>query len=89
MLRCAMRTTLTLDPDVVVLIEREMATKNIRFKQAVNDALRRQLSDAAGVRPLAIPARDLGGTRVDLDRANAVASDLEDAELGRKLSQGR
>lgn len=41
-----MRTTITLDPDVALLVEREMAARNAHFKQVVNDALRRQLGAA-------------------------------------------
>ncbi|ANS79051.1 hypothetical protein SGUI_1655 [Serinicoccus hydrothermalis] len=84
-----MRTTITLDPDVAALVEREMAARDIRFKQAVNDALRRQLGGEAGVRPLVVPARDLGPVSVDLGGANRVADELEDEALVRKLAEGR
>jgi hypothetical protein len=36
----AMRTTLTLDDDVAVLLERARRTKGLSFKQIVNQALR-------------------------------------------------
>ena len=84
-----MRTTITLDPDVALLVEQEMAARKIRFKQAVNDALRRQLAGAAGVTPLVIPARDLGAATADLDRASRLAGELEDEALSRKLAEGR
>jgi hypothetical protein len=35
-----MRTTLTLDDDVAVLLERARRTKGLSFKQIVNEALR-------------------------------------------------
>ena len=38
-----MRTTLTLDDDIAVLLRKEMARKHLSLKVAVNDALRRGL----------------------------------------------
>lgn len=86
----AMRTTITLDPDVALLIEREMATRNLRFKQVINDALRRQLGGSQTALPsLTDVGRDLGSATVDLTKANQLAADLEDEELLRKMAQGR
>lgn len=86
----AMRTTITLDPDVALLIEREMATRNLRFKQVINDALRRQLGGSQTALPsLTDFGRDLGSATVDLTKANQLAADLEDEELLRKMAQGR
>lgn len=83
-----MRTTITLDPDVAALIDREMKARRVRFKDAVNDALRRQLG--GGTAPtLSLPSRDLGAAAVDLTTANRLAAELEDDELARKLTQGR
>ena len=39
-----MRTTLTLDPDVVKLLEEEVHRRRASYKQVVNDAIRRGLS---------------------------------------------
>ena len=41
-----MRTTLTLDPDVAALLKKAVARGEVTFKQAVNDALRRGLTEA-------------------------------------------
>ena len=41
-----MRTTLTLDPDVALLLERETHRLQQPFKQVVNEALRRGLTRA-------------------------------------------
>jgi hypothetical protein len=46
-----MRTTLTLDPDVAALLKKAVAKGEVSFKQAVNDALRRGLTDAALAKP--------------------------------------
>jgi hypothetical protein len=40
-----MRTTLTLDDDVAVQLERLRRTRNVSLKQLINDALRRGLRD--------------------------------------------
>lgn len=83
-----MRTTITLDPDVAVLVEREMKARDLRFKDVVNDALRSHLGGAS--RPdLVYPTHDLGAPIVDLVHANRLAEQLEDAELARKLAERR
>jgi len=78
------RTTVTLDDDVVQLIRRRMAEQHVSFKKALNDAIR----DGAAQRPA--PAQfttrtaDLGVSSVNLDRALQIAADLEDDELIRR-----
>lgn len=77
-----MRTTLTLDPDVAALLKKAVARGEVSFKQAVNDALRRGLSDAAPklkkrwVQRVGPP----GGFLVDIDNNGALAEmfDRED-----------
>lgn len=46
-----MRTTLTLDPDVALLVEDAMHTQRRSMKAVINDALRRSLSGE----PTAVP----------------------------------
>ncbi len=84
-----MRTTITLDPDVAALIEREMKTRQVAFKIAVNDALRRQLGGGGATGPIRHPVRDLGSASVDLTKATRLAADLEDEEITRDLAMGR
>ena len=85
-----MRTTITLDPDVALLVDREMAARKLGFKQVINDALRRQLGEHPGRAPsLTGFARDLGEASVDLTKANQLAADLEDEQLTRKMAEGR
>jgi len=43
-----MRTTLSLEDDVAVLLERVQRTKKLKFKEAVNDALRSGLKQMLG-----------------------------------------
>jgi hypothetical protein len=83
------RTTITLDPDTRVLVERAMRERGLSFKDAVNEAIRAGLgSRSAGERPYTTP-RPLGPARVDLTKALAVAERLEDEELARRLVEGR
>jgi hypothetical protein len=77
-----MRTTLTLDADVVRMIQDEVHRQRKPFKQVVNDALRRALShrSGAGPRPRTYrvhvhDAKLLPG--LDPGRLNALAEDLE------------
>lgn len=83
-----MRTTVTLDADTRLLVERAMRERGLSFKQAVNEAIR------AGLAPSDPPAsftraRDLGSARVDLTRALRVAGELEDESVAREITEGR
>jgi hypothetical protein len=81
------RTTVTLDPDTRMLVERAMRERGLSFKEAVNDAIRSGLSTSAD-RTYTTP-RDLGPARVDLTKALHIAGQLEDDALARRLSEGR
>lgn len=83
-----MRTTLTLDPDVTELLEREMAKRQMSFKRVVNDALRRGLGSSQS-EDFTFPSHDMGSARMDLVHATRVAADLEDDALADKMTQGR
>ena len=82
-----MRTTVTLDPDTEQLVRRRMRERRVSFKQALNDAIRR---GAASEQPTAFVTATaaMGESRVNLDRALQVASDLEDDELIRRMRSG-
>ena len=69
-----MRTTLTIEEDVAVALERVRASGGLTLKAAVNEALRRGLrvmeAEARGDRgtePYRIEPWDSGGMRVSLD----------------------
>jgi hypothetical protein len=83
-----MRTTVTLDPDVAAKLKQTARERGISFKEALNSNVRRGLQSAEGAsRPYRVPARRLGvKPGVDLDRALALAGELEDAESIRKLA---
>jgi hypothetical protein len=84
-----MRTTVTLDPDTEALIRRRMKERNLSFKQVLNDAIREGLTQSPGGEEVSTPTVDMGLPRVNLDRALALASELEDEELVRKAQVGR
>lgn len=84
-----MRTTLTIDPDVEMLIQREMRRTERSMKAVVNDALRIGL----GVRgkPLRPPRYKVEPhpfgfkAGIDTDRLNQLVDELEVEEFARKL----
>jgi hypothetical protein len=83
------RTTITLDPDTRLLVERSMRERGLSFKEAVNDAIRAGLGGSDdGPRTYTSP-RNLGPARVDLTKALQLAGDLEDDALARRLAEGR
>ena len=85
MLCVSMRTTVTLDPDTEALVRRRMKERNVSFKRALNDAIRRgELIEAGSPASFATRTADLGVPTVNLDRALQLAADLEDDELIRR-----
>lgn len=83
-----MRTTLTLDSDVSLLVEQAMREQQASFKDVVNRALRQALGgDVASPRPL--PVFSMGQPLVDLTKASQIASMLEDCETQTELERGR
>lgn len=84
-----MRTTVTLDPDARLLVERAMRERGLTFKQAVNAAIRAGLGERTGPAGGFTTPRDLGPARIDLTKALALAGELEDDALVRRLAEGR
>jgi hypothetical protein len=81
------RTTVTLDPDVAVKVRALARERGISFKDAINTLLRRGLSERpAAPRPYRLPTHEMRlRPGIDLDKALALAAELEDAETIRKL----
>jgi hypothetical protein len=82
------RTTVTLDPDTRMLVERAMRERGLSFKEVVNEGLRAGLGAGSAPRAYTTP-RDLGPARVDVTKALGLAAVLEDDALARRLSEGR
>jgi hypothetical protein len=83
-----LRTTLTLDPDTRLLVERAMRERGLSFKQTVNEAIRAGLGPAQPGGGYTT-ARTLGPARVDITKALSLAGELEDEALTRRLTEGR
>jgi hypothetical protein len=84
-----MRTTVTLDPDTRLLIERTMRERGLSFKDAVNEAIRAGYAPAGPASRGYTTPRTLGPARVDLTKALRLAEALEDDTLARRLGEGR
>jgi hypothetical protein len=84
-----MRTTVTLDPDTRLLVERAMRERGLSFKEAVNEAIRAGLGGSASAPRTFTTPRNLGPARVDVTKALQLAADLEDDALARRLAEGR
>jgi hypothetical protein len=83
------RTTVTLDPDADALVQRAMRERGLSFKEALNLAIRRGLGAEPASERYTTPTFDMGVPKVDLTKSLQLAGDLEDAELMRKLREGK
>lgn len=84
-----MRTTVTLDADVAAKLKEEARRQKTSFKEVLNSSVRRglQAGSPEAAKPYRLQPRPLQVRHgVDLDRALALAGELEDAEIMRKLS---
>lgn len=84
-----MRTTLTLDSDVVALLREEMERSRLPFKQVVNQMLRLGLRAATPPEKrklFRVEPWDFGGLMPGVEpNFNHLADQLEDEEILRKL----
>jgi hypothetical protein len=81
------RTTVTLDPDVVAALQRAARERGTSFKAVLNDAVRRGLSGSPTQRRYRTPSRDMGlRPEFNIDKASALVAVDEDAEILRKLA---
>ena len=88
-----MRTTLTLDDQVLRQLRARAASSGKPLKEVVDEVLRAGLaSPGAGERPAyQCPSFSIGGLKpgVDLCKALLLAGELEDESRAEKLRQGR
>jgi hypothetical protein len=84
-----MRTTVTLDPDTRVLVERAMRERGLSFKEAINEGIRAGFGAPRSASRRYTTPRSLGPARVDLIKALRLAAELEDDALVRRLAEGR
>jgi hypothetical protein len=86
-----MRTTVTLDPDVEALLRHAMKERGLSFKEALNQAIRAGLGrpePRRGAR-FRTKAFAMGKPHLPLEKALAIAAELEDEEVIRKLQLGK
>lgn len=77
-----MRTTLTLDDDLAVLLRRKARESGRSFRDVVNDALRAGLAGSAAPIQVEVPEpRRLGRPRVDLTQALSLAASMDDQRI--------
>lgn len=82
-----MRTTLRIDDDLFRELKRRASSEGLTLSDLVNLALRQSLSSEK--RPRRVfrqKTRDLGRPSFDVTKANAVAAELEDQAILRKLA---
>jgi hypothetical protein len=85
-----MRTTVTLDDDLVDALKQRANERGLPFKQVLNEAVRAGLNSSAAAKPYRTKPGKLRLRKdVDLRKALQLAGMLEDEEAVRKLRQGR
>lgn len=85
-----MNTTVTIDPDVEVLLKAVVTHQGKRLDEVVNDTLRQALSRAETRKrePYVLETRPLG-IKADLGKALRFSDELEDEEIIGELREGR
>lgn len=84
-----MRTTVTLDDDLAARLRDRAHQRGIPFKTAINEAIRSGLERPRDRGSYRVPTAKMGPPKADLTKATQLASELEDAELVRRLQAGR
>jgi len=82
-----MRTTVRIDDDLFRELKKRASSEGLTLSELVNLALRRSLTTEK--RPRRVfrqKTRDLGRPSFDVTKANAVAAELEDQDILRKLA---
>ncbi|HVU37820.1 MAG TPA: hypothetical protein VHC95_05755 [Opitutales bacterium] len=86
-----MRTTVTLENDVARQLREAAHRQGRSFKAVLNEAVRAGLhKPVARAKKITLPSYPMGALPgVDLTKANALAAELENQEIFRKLELGK
>ncbi len=85
-----MRTTLTLDDDVAMLLKKFSEETGLTFRDAVNQSIRRGLIPQALREAAEIPQpRSMGRPTMDLTQALSLIEGLDDERLSSRLRPSR
>ena len=83
----AMRTTLRIDDDLFRELKKRASRQGLTLSELVNLALRQSLrTEERPRRAFRQKTRDLGRPTFEVTKANAVAAELEDQSILRKLA---
>jgi antitoxin component of RelBE/YafQ-DinJ toxin-antitoxin module len=83
-----MRTTLRIDDDLLRELKTRAANEGLSLSDVVNLALRQSVAAPPRPRrPFKQKTRNLGRPAFDVTKANAVAADLEDEAILRKVDR--
>ncbi|MFZ4487279.1 MAG: hypothetical protein ACOYO9_11895 [Candidatus Nanopelagicales bacterium] len=81
-----MRTTLTLDDDVAMLLKKFSEENGLTFRDAVNQSIRRGLIPPSLREAVELPQpRSMGRPTVDLTQALSLIEGLDDERLSSRL----
>ena len=85
-----MRTTVRIDDDLLRQIKDRAHRENLSLSKLLNEVLRRGLArEPQRRRPFKQKTHDMGKPLIDLTKANAIAAELEDEAILRKLALGK
>ena len=85
-----MRTTLTLDDDVAMLLKKFSEETGLTFRDAVNQSIRRGLIPQGLREAVELPQpRSMGRPTVDLTQALSLIEGLDDESLSSRLRPSR
>jgi hypothetical protein len=85
-----MRTTLTLDDDVAMLLKKFSEETGLTFRDAVNQSIRRGLIPQGLREAVELPQpRSMGRPTVDLTQALSLIEGLDDESLSSRLRLSR
>jgi hypothetical protein len=85
-----MRTTLTLDDDVAMLLKKFSEEAGLTFRDAVNQSIRRGLIPQLLREAVEIPQpRSMGRPTVDLTQALTLVESLDDESVSSRLRSSR